>query len=49
MKWSKNKLKLEESSTELLQKEEKIASVGWKSKQEKKEIENFEESKKIWK
>ena len=42
-------MKLEEISTEQLQKEEKIASVGWKSKQEKKEIENFKKSKTIWK
>ena len=36
MKWSKKKLKLDESSTKQLQKEETIASVGWKSKQEKR-------------
>ena len=49
MKWSKKKLKLQESSTEKLQKEENIARVGWKIKQEKKEIKNLEEGKSIWK
>ena len=36
MKWGKQKVKLEESSTEQLQKEEKIVSIGRKSMQEKK-------------